>query len=349
MVVTNGRATNGGAETTDTEAVHSAQDWMKNRSGEINDVPLSALPLPGSHDAGSYGAINLRSRTQEHSVAGQLNAGVRFFDFRVIVDGKVYFSHHGFDHSRDNVYIDSNSPKTLLAQVKSFCENHVGEVVILCFNDFWRFMGPGLVDQYATDGQIQTFAGELKKLFGSLLIPNPYPAKSPPKGTTAAIPTYRTCMDAEQRILVMFNGKYRDGVIWNKNDCLDDHYSGYDSDTKRSWERLSELTVEDQQKYLLPGKRNLARFCVTQAILDYKNGKGTRSDNKKNIENSRNYAGAERMNPMFVAAYEQWWAGRSAVKDKQSDKVLRPNILLMDFVGEFDDFSATCGRLVKQL
>jgi hypothetical protein len=320
-----------------TETKHQPQDWMKNSAEKINGMKLCALPLPGSHDAGSYGAIRTRSRTQEKPVMEQLNAGVRFFDFRVIVDGQVYFSHHGLDHSRDNPYVDANTSRTLLAQIKTFCENHDGEIVILCFNDFWRFQGKGLVDGYASEQEKKALISHIAKLFGPLLIPK-----------ALTIPTYKTCIDAKQRILVIFDDGCQDPMIWNKKDCLDDHFSAYNSSTNRTWKELSELTIKDQQTHLTPAKRNLERFCVTQAVLNYKNERGTTTDNEKKIENSRNYAGAERMNPMFDAAYQQWWDGKSAVA-KKPESVRRPNILLMDFVGEFDSFSATCESLIKRL
>jgi hypothetical protein len=267
--------------------------------------------------------------------------------FESLSMGQVYFSHHGYDHSRDNPYVDANTQQTLLAQVKTFCESHDGEIVILCFNDFWRFTGKGLLDGSATEKEKGAFVGELKELFGALLVPRLVTV--PARQTSIAIPTYQTCIDANQRILVIFNDGWQDDMIWNKKDCLDDHFSAYDSATDRSWEKLGELTIGDQRAYLKPEKRKLERFCLTQAVLNYKNERGTTKDNKKKIENSRNYAGAERMNPMSVEAYQKWWTGKSAVAGRPLESVLRPNILLMDFVGEFDHFSATCEGLVNQL
>lgn len=327
--------------------MHSPADWMKCSREEIMDMTLCTLPLPGSHDAGSYGAIRTRSRAQEKSVTEQLGAGVRYFDFRVVVDGKVYFSHHGHDHSRDNPYVDAKTRDTLLVQIKTFCENHDGEIVILSFADFKQVTGGA--DKAADKNQIVEFVDKLSEVFGSLLIPNKhYLSRHADDLAEFPIPTYRTCMDAGQRILAILDDELQSYWVWNKKDWVVDHFSKYNSATDRTWERLSELTIEDQKKYLAEN-RNLERFCITQAILDYRNELGTTTDNKKKIANSRNYAGAERMNPMFIKAYREWWAKETAVVDKKSGKLLRPNILLMDFVGEFDDFSATCESLIKQL
>lgn len=322
---------------------------MHANSKQISDKTLCTLPLPGSHDAGSYGAIRTRSRTQQISVLEQLNAGVRFFDFRVIVDGQVYFSHHGGDHSRDNPYIDANTQhQTLLAQIKTFCDSHTGEVVILCFNDFWHFKGKDLVADNASDKEKLTFVAGLKAIFGTPLLVsrNPTISQSHPLG---AIPTYQACINSGQRILVIFddNDTWQDDVIWKKKDFVDDHFSNKNTATARTWEKLGELTIIDQEAYLKSGNRKIDRFCVTQAVLDYNNGLGTTTDNKKKIENSRNYAGAERINPMFVDAYRRWWAGISAASNKPLASVRKPNILLMDFSGEFDDFPTVCESLVN--
>ena len=262
--------------------------------------------------------------------------------------GKLYFSHHGHDHSRDNPYVDANTRDTLLVQIKTFCENHDGEIVILSFSDFKQVTGGA--DKKADKKQIVEFVNKLSEVFGSLLIPNKRYLwlHALDLGGEFSIPTYRTCIDAGQRILIIFDDELQSLWIWNKTDWVDDHFSNKDSATNRSWEQLSELTIEDQKKYLTEF-RNLKRFCITQAILDYQNGLGTTTDNKKKIDNSRNYAGAERMNPMFIKAYRKWWAKETAVVDKKSGELLTPNILLMDFVGEFDDCSATCENVIMQL
>ncbi|MBD2701636.1 T9SS type A sorting domain-containing protein [Spirosoma sp. BT702] len=65
-------------------------DWMNN-SGLINsDKTLSQIVVPGSHDAGmykigtSYGGVSANTQTQSLDIVGQLNAGVRYFDCRVL-------------------------------------------------------------------------------------------------------------------------------------------------------------------------------------------------------------------------------------------------------------------------
>lgn len=316
-------------------------DWMKNCADRIRDIPLCQLPLPGSHDAGSYGEIRTRSRTQQFTITEQLNAGVRFFDFRVIVDGLTYFSHHGLDHSRDNIYT-FDPPEagncTLFKEIKTFSEDHDGEILILCFNDFWRYLGPGLVDGYATTEQVRELKNLIRVHFGSMLIPSSGP-----------IPKYGDCINNKERILVIFaSDEIDDPIIWKKKDCLRERYSAYNSATARSWETLANLTVEDQEEYLVDSKdsnkRNSDCFWVSQAVLNYKNELGTTKDNKLKIDNSRNYAGAERMNPRIIEAYKHWWVRQSAFGKEHP--VQKPNILLLDFSGVFEHFAADCANLI---
>lgn len=327
----------------------ASSDWMKNCAEKIQDVPLCQLPLPGSHDAGSYGTIgarstiNARSQTQEKTITEQLKMGVRFFDFRVIVDGLTYFSHHGLDHSRDNTYVvepPESGKNTLFQEIKEFCVNHDGEIIILCFNDFWRFKGSGLVDGYATTQEIIEFKNLICVYFNSLLIPS-----------AGTIPKYGDCIRKKQQILVIFNfDDIDDPMIWKKKDCLRERFSAYNSATARSWDRLAELTISDQEDYLVRSqnsdKRNPDYFWVSQAVLDYKNELGTTDDNKQKIYKSRNYAGAERMNQKIIDAYKHWWAGQSASNKQQA--IQRPNILLMDFSGVFENFVTDCENLIKK-
>ena len=75
-------------------------DWMAECQDALRDLPLCQLPLPGSHDAGPFGGINAKSKTQEYSIKDQLEYGVRYLDFRVRVDNGQFFSHHGAHESR---------------------------------------------------------------------------------------------------------------------------------------------------------------------------------------------------------------------------------------------------------
>jgi len=301
-------------------------DWMKECAEAIYDKPLCQLPLPGSHDAGSFGAITMRSKTQQRTVTQQLEFGSRYFDFRVIADGNTFFSHHGSDHSRDNPYYNAITNDVLLWHVRNFCEEHIGEVVILSFGDFKK----PFTALSASHEDKWRFAEVVKDTFRALLIPK-----------SKKIPTYKQCIGAKQRVLIIFDDDFEDPMIWKKSDCVVDQYSALSpgnspTQDKDVWALVSELTIEDQHERLRRN-RDFERFYISQAILDYQNWKGTTTDNSDKLPFSRNYAGAERMNPLVVLAYKKWRV-----------EELNPNILLMDFTGEFEDFAGTCKELLTK-
>ena len=318
-------------------------NWMRDAAALRNYVkPMSLcqFPLPGSHDAGSYGKINARSRTQRASIAEQLELGVRYFDFRLIVDEFVYFSHHGSDHSRDNPYtakvLDPNT-NYLFKQIREFCDSHVGEIVILNFGDFVLHWNQ---TYYAKDYWKELIAC-IKRDFGSLLLPPP----------VAAIPTYGECIASEHRVIVIFSddgeSSLQDPEIWPRSAWWRDHYSEYAFLPSRSWETLRDYTLEDQQNYLTPppgsDHRDPNKFWVTQAVLKYTNM--TLPDG----DHSQNFTGAGYLNPVFVNAFVTWWTKGIAVPVGENTKtkaVAVPNVLLMDFVGLYERFAVNCFDLL---
>lgn len=86
----------------DKSTTNRGSEWMKKLD---DDVSISSLSIPGSHDSGSLHSIgDLSGKCQDLSIASQLKAGVRFFDIRLqqrndemkvvhgIVDQKLDFS-----------------------------------------------------------------------------------------------------------------------------------------------------------------------------------------------------------------------------------------------------------------
>jgi hypothetical protein len=57
--------------------------WMQDRLATLGNTPLSGLVLPASHDSGMYkGGTAILGKTQDLSIYGQLDYGVRWFDLR---------------------------------------------------------------------------------------------------------------------------------------------------------------------------------------------------------------------------------------------------------------------------
>ena len=72
-------------ETVDTTPVEGSADWMKELDGEL---PLNQIVLPGSHDSATqYVQLAFFSKCQALSIAEQLEAGCRYLDIRLGVDG----------------------------------------------------------------------------------------------------------------------------------------------------------------------------------------------------------------------------------------------------------------------
>ncbi|MDP9193891.1 MAG: phosphatidylinositol-specific phospholipase C domain-containing protein [Acidobacteriota bacterium] len=63
--------------------------WMKDRLSTLGKTRLGDLVLPGSHDSGMYlSGIAALGKTQQLSLYGQLTAGVRYFDLRIMRIGR---------------------------------------------------------------------------------------------------------------------------------------------------------------------------------------------------------------------------------------------------------------------
>lgn len=119
-------------ETVDTTPVEGSADWMKELDGEL---PLNQIVLPGSHDSATqYVQLAFFSKCQALSVAEQLEAGCRYLDIRLGVDGHndTFKLMHGFTNCRtspfnpvDKLYLDD-----LLDDCYDFLKKHPTETVV---------------------------------------------------------------------------------------------------------------------------------------------------------------------------------------------------------------------------
>jgi hypothetical protein len=301
---------------------------MQQCAAKIQDTQLCQIPMPGSHDAGSY-AVNTKSLTQQYSIREQLDIGVRYFDLRVRVDNGLFFSHHGADESPIVAYTTADAaklpPNTIFSQIVGFCQQNPGEIVILCFQDFTSVQGQSFRPTDATD-----FIAAMRRDLGGLL--HPWSGDS----SRIPIPTYGDCIARGQRVLAIFNdggwNPLQDSWVWPWSQYLGDRFSDYKY-LLHSWDTLISDTISDQEDYLKAGgtdHRQLDWFWVSQAVLGYSN-----TDTPDG--HSQNYAGASYLNQPFITAYKGWWS---------SSAVQKPNILLMDYSGVYDNFAADCVALL---
>lgn len=130
-----------------TSIITDRSRWMSDRV-ELGPLPLRELILPGSHDAGMYGAgvdtIPFFGKAQDKSIFQQLTYGIRWFDLRVT---ELFFPY-------DNLYIHHGEAigpllTEVLDDVKSFMSKGNPELVILKFSHFGSTVGGDFTaDQY---------------------------------------------------------------------------------------------------------------------------------------------------------------------------------------------------------
>lgn len=119
-------------ETVDATPVEGSADWMKELDGEL---PLNKIVLPGSHDSATqYVQLAFFSKCQALSIREQLEAGCRYLDIRLGVDGHndTFKLMHGFTNCRttpfnplEKMYLD-----TLLDNCYDFLKKHPSETVV---------------------------------------------------------------------------------------------------------------------------------------------------------------------------------------------------------------------------
>ena len=121
------------------------ESWMSYIS---DDATLGEIAIVGSHDAGTMNAGKAWA-TQHSTIAQQLAAGVRYFDFRATTnpsDGDAYyFIHANSDMPALGVSYGQNVATSFDA-IKAFVERNTDEVLILDFQHTWVATEQGLID-----------------------------------------------------------------------------------------------------------------------------------------------------------------------------------------------------------
>ena len=117
-------------ETGDQTPVEGSADWM----ARLDDsTPLDAVVIPGTHDSGTeYVQLAFFSKCQAKDIAGQLEAGYRYLDIRLAVDGEGMKLMHGFTNCRSGA-MPWNSTLTLdevLEDCYAFLSAHPTETVV---------------------------------------------------------------------------------------------------------------------------------------------------------------------------------------------------------------------------
>lgn len=117
-------------ETGDRTSAEGTADWMRELPDE---TPLNALVLPGTHDSATrYVQLGFFSKCQGKSIGQQLEAGYRYLDIRLAVNGDGMILMHGFTKCRSGP-MPWNSALTLDAVLEdcyAFLSAHPTETVV---------------------------------------------------------------------------------------------------------------------------------------------------------------------------------------------------------------------------
>ena len=117
-------------ETADRTKVPDSADWMAKLPDK---TPLNAIVIPGTHDSGTqFVQLAFFSKCQALSIGEQLEAGFRYLDIRLSVDGEGMRLKHGFTDCKTGPmpWSAALSLEEVLRQCYSFLAEHPGETVI---------------------------------------------------------------------------------------------------------------------------------------------------------------------------------------------------------------------------
>lgn len=136
---------------------HWARTWMELFLPCLQNLKLTELTLPGSHDAGTSGADGITQpwvQTQYLTLQQQLEQGIRALDIRLMIDGsgndRFQFCHG--DHLTNLSFLGG------VQQINNFLSETSKEIVVL---DFHRFEGTW------TEKDFQDLAILIQQKFGN--------------------------------------------------------------------------------------------------------------------------------------------------------------------------------------
>lgn len=143
-----------------TSIVTDRANWMRDRLGRLGGKTLRELVLPASHDSGMYTTgISVLAKTQELSIGGQLEYGIRYFDLRPKYDagdGRIDIQHGG---------IEGPTLAEVLLDIQVFAAAAGRqELIVIDFSHFEDFGSPGDSTGY------QLFLEQVAASLGSWLV-----------------------------------------------------------------------------------------------------------------------------------------------------------------------------------
>jgi len=165
----------------------SPADWM----AQLDDARgLAELSIPGTHDTGALREpVPGIAKTQDLTIAEQLDAGVRFFDIRCHHEQDTFWIFHGAIDQQQS-YDD------VLATMFAFLDAHPGEALIVSVNEesepfrVTRSFEATFADYLARAPERWALATSLPRLGdvrGKLVLLRRFPATASPLGIDASV------------------------------------------------------------------------------------------------------------------------------------------------------------------
>ncbi|KAL4226042.1 PI-PLC X domain-containing protein 2 [Mactra antiquata] len=275
--------------------------WMTNLPAWITAAPITCLSIPGTHNSGtsdlepSLGVAvdqskSIRrmgntycgqkvvynwSKTQTLSITEQLEAGIRFFDFRVAVHPRTL--EFRFVHG-----LYGGLVPLALRDINIFLNNNPYEIVILNFSHFYNM----------SDTAHNMLLTELRTVFGYRLVPPPFSTPNYRMWGTSLQALWQT----PYRVIVLYHQleslvSYPE--IWSENYIeapwantsninnliafLEEKYSNrrrYNNDTFYVWQGVATATTRDIALNLGSSLKSKLALRATLSFVNWlKNGK----------------------------------------------------------------------------
>ena len=117
-------------ESVDKATVPDSTDWMAKLP---DDMPLNRIVIPGTHDSATqYVQLAFFSKCQGLDIGGQLDAGFRYLDIRLSVDGEGMKLKHGFTDCKTGPmpWSAALSLEDVLRQCYTFLAEHPSETLL---------------------------------------------------------------------------------------------------------------------------------------------------------------------------------------------------------------------------
>ena len=170
--------------------------WMEQYSGLLARLTLTEMTLPGTHNSGTYQPVSIMGspwvKTQEFSLAQQLDCGIRCLDLRI---GQNSPGDYVICH---DTWRTRYSLAKALKEITEFIDSNTKEIIILDFHRFVNF-DSGDYDYNQLKQQIAS------ALSGYCL---------PPRYAGDTLEAIWSSAGQEERIVVAWNASSRGSYMW---------------------------------------------------------------------------------------------------------------------------------------